>query len=305
MKGFLKFSLSAFLLSVSAMLPLYSLDIEGSLDLVGGYRTDQISTMLKAYDSAGTFLLSDNLKARNITIGEIGAEGRLVTCNGVLVRGFANYGWVTDGSYTDVGIDAIGNSSTTKAKVYNGHVTDYSIGLGYLFAFEHYYTIGPVIGWAYDSQEIKIRHAQTDRIHDLLLDGVAYKMRWQGPWIGFEGAFELGSIKLRTGYDFHFVEWRADWLLDGPDVVGGHYSDKRKSNQGYGNVAFFDGYYTFCEGWEIGLGVKYQYWLARDGREVPRNGDFASVGLEPDEKHKIPSVHWKSCELRLMLGYSF
>lgn len=300
MKFFLKYT---FLLTFSPFFLLSfemptSCNLHGSLDLIAGYRTDQSSISMRAYDFDETFLFREDLKIKNITIGEIGIEGRLEAWQGVFTRGYANYGWVGDGNFSAITSEVSDEIIPLKAKTHKGHVKDFSIGLGYLFRFQHYFTIGPIAGWSYDSQELTISHVGSEGLLDPIFNGLNYKTCWKGAWLGLEGQLEIGYVKIRGGYDFHIANWKSDFRFN-DSVID---EINLKSHRGYGNVAFLDGFYTFCGGWELGLGVKYQYWTSRKGRAA---SSFPVLEIPVDGIIKIHSVHWKSCEGRLTLGYSF
>lgn len=273
--------------------------LKASFDLFGGYRTDEISTIGCALNPNTLPFFTDDLKARNLRIGEMGVEGRLINGKGGLLRGFANYGWLVNGSYRNMAQKNGGSSLVSKAKIRAGHVADLSIGLGYLFTIEHYFTIGPLIGWAFDSQKICMHHAESEDYSSPLADHFDHTMTWQGPWIGFEMAYELGSFKFRSGYDFHFANWKGTYKTRSLDIEAMFSS---KSSRGYGNATFVDVFYVFCGGWELGVGVKYQYWTSRRDHVTSR---FFNQKVEGIGVSKIHCVRWKSCEGHLILGYHF
>lgn len=280
---------------------LYAFDIH--VDALAGYRHDELTTLIEAYDPSDVFLLSDDLKAKNLNIYEIGLKGRLSLC-GFMVKGFGTIGKVYNGKYTERVEDSDNIETVTRSDIYSGHTCDASIGAGYLFSLFNIYA-GPVGGWSYHSQKIKMRDAETDSISDSALDGLTYKMRWEGPWIGLEGGCRLFCIEFSAGYEYHWPHWHADWLLDGPDVSGGPYSDRRKAHDGYGQVAFIDAAYVFYNYFTLGAELKYQYWKAKNGHEKPKNGSFSDVGLNDTEVDRIPRATWKSWEIQLTLGYHF
>lgn len=275
----------------------------GDIALTTGYRNDRITTDVNAFDPPETLILQDNLKGKNINIFEIGFKGRVCLCE-YFLKGFANFGWVGSGHYEE-DVSAPGKvTSESKGHIHKGRTRDYSIGLGYMFTW-NCINISPLIGYSYDYQRIKMGKITVDGFPDAQLSNLKYDMRWQGPWIGLESEFDLCCIDFTVGYEYHWSDWRANWTLAGPDIFGVAFSDKRKSHHAYGNVVYIDGTYCFCNCWEVGLGLKYQYWKATKGKLQPRNGTLAEAVGSSTEVDKVPKATWSSFQIQLSLGYNF
>lgn len=269
-----------------------------------GYRSDSISTTIRAFDPPEDLIVIDDLKGSGIDIFEVGIKGRVLLLESLFARGHANYGWVLNGRFTDLSSLPDVFSATTKAPIDSGHTKDYSIGAGFQFSFLGCFKIGPVAGYSYNFQKIKLGKAKTEGERNPVLDRLTYDMCWEGPWLGAEAQFCLKFLQLIVGYEYHLSNWHANFTLDGPDVFGGSYSDKRKSNHAHGNVVFLEGNCAWgC--WTIGVGVKYQEWTAENGREVPRAGSFSAVGLNDTEVDKVPHATWRSTQIYASVGYLF
>lgn len=277
----------------------------GDLSVTTGYRNDRLSTTIKAFDPPGTLIEIDKLKGTGINIYQVGVKGKVTYCNQVFARAYADFGWVCDGKYHEKVAAPIIFSSFTHAKIHKGHIRDYSVGVGYLFSCFDCFKIGPVVGYSYDFQKIKMGKATTNGLPEPTLDHLSYDMRWQGPWLGAEAEFCVQCLQVNVGYEYHWSDWHANWTLAGPDLVNVAFSDKRRSHDAHGNVVFLEGNYLFCECWTVGLGFKYQQWTARRGREVPRAGSFAAVGISNTEKDKVTHVSWRSAQVQVNLGYLF
>jgi hypothetical protein len=182
---------------------------------------------------------------------------------------------------------------------------DYSIGLGYSLSCWDYFSISPAVGYSYDYQKFKLHHATFNGAPDPVLEGLKYENRWQGPWVGCEAQFAMQCMDFSLGYEYHWSHWHANWELKGADVAAGAFSDKRKSHQANGNVVYLDSAYSFCDCWDVGVGLKYQFWRATHGRELPRGGSFAEIGLSPTEKDKVPKATWYSYQVQLSVGHNF
>lgn len=274
-------------------------DWEATVDATGGYRLDEITCLANAFDPPGTFIGSDDLKAKNLDVWEWGLKSR-VRLGNIYAKVWGTFGVIPFGSYTETGLE-----STSKAKVRHGKVEDASFGLGYLFGVTDWLCLAPIGGWAYDYQRIKIKHTKTDGVDDSTLDGVSYTSRWQGPWVGFEAATEICCLALNLGYEYHWAHWHAVWKLHGDDIPGGAFSDKRQSKHASGNVVYLNTYWNAFDALDAGILLKYQYWKATNGSLVPRNGTFADVGFGADEVDKISHAIWQSFEIQFSLGYTF
>lgn len=275
-----------------------------TIDATGGYRYDRLTCNINAFDPPGTFISSDDLKATNLNVWEWGLRSR-VRLGSIYAKAWGTFGFIGDGDYREVGRGASGSSSTSKADAGQGSVEDASFGLGYLFEVTDWLCLAPVGGWSYNYQRIKINNAETDGVDDPVIDGVSYKDRWQGPWVGFEAATNLWCFTLNLGYEYHWAHWHGTWKLNSSDVPGGAFSDRRKSNDASGNVVYLNTFWNAWDCLDAGVLLKYQYWQAKGGRLTPLHGTFADLGFGADEVDKISKATWQSFEIQLSLGYTF
>ena len=243
------------------------------VDLTNGYRQDKLACLINTFDPAGTFIGSDNLTAHNMSIYQLGLKARYEQC-GILVRADGDYGWGNDGHYHETFHDAVTQTITdTTAKLHHVNVQDGTVGAGYLFNLNDCgcgmyginldgVAIGPVAGWSYARQQFKLKNTFTNGVFDPVVNGVKYTERWQGPWLGVDATGAFCNYVLRTGYEYHWATWHATWTLPGPDTIGA-FSDRRHANDAWGQVAYLDGRWYFCSGWNVGFGAKFQFWKAR------------------------------------------
>jgi hypothetical protein len=115
----------------------------------------------------------------------------------------------------------------------------------------------------------------------------------------------LPYVTVDLGYEFHVVQWHAQWRLKGDDVISGAFSDRRHSNQCYGNVGFINVNYNFFQCWTIAIGARYNYFKAAHGREKPLAGSFSSIGKSDVEVDKVRKATWQSFAMQMFLGYGF
>lgn len=284
----------------------FGIQWEGDLYLTGGYRSDCFGTSIKVLDEEEETLLKGKAEGSSIDVYQIGVKGKATFCNQYFVRGHAIYGDITDdGKYTDTDTLPDGESAEVFAKIKDGYTTDYSLGVGYLFPLIRCLSIGPSVGYSYIKESVTVHDAEFEEEPLPILDDLVYKMRWQGPWLGADVLYSIKCFDVHLGYEYHWCDWRAEWLLDGPDVEGEAFSDKRKGSDAYGSVFFADFNYRFCQCWNLGLGFKYQYWKVDSGRVVPKNGTYAQVGQDEVSKAKVTKADLVTYGFQISIGRHF
>lgn len=279
---------------------------DGDIYLTGGYRSDCLETALTILDLNEETLFTDTIKGKNIDVYQIGVKGKASICNQYFVRGYAIFGTIADdGKYHEKEADPQGNSAEIEAKITDGYTADYSIGAGYLFPLARCLSIGPSIGYAYVRESITMDDAEFEGEELSILNDLVYKMRWQGPWLGADAVYTIGCFDLHLGYEYHWCDWRAEWLLDGPDIPQEAFSDERKSSDAYGNVFFVDANYRFCRCWNIGLEFKYQYWKVDSGRVEPKNSTYEQLGFDNISKTKVNRADLVTYGIQVSIGRHF
>lgn len=209
---------------------------EAQIDIVGGYRWDDITTELNAQRAGNTTILKNNLSIQSIHTYDIGAHGWLFWDDWFL-RGEFSYGWSDHASFgTNTRVYDPKHETFTRAKVHSGNTQDQTIGVGYLFPF-CWLRLGPLVGWSFDQVRVKMEHVKVDHQPIHALDGFTYRTKWQGPWVGLEGMFLYYGYDVDFGYEYHFPHWNGKFQLRGPNLPGVTFSDTRKGNNGYGSLA--------------------------------------------------------------------
>lgn len=287
---------------------LGALQQEFCLDLSTGYRHDKMTQVIKSYSPPGTFFQKNHLKAKNISIWEVGVIGSYILDDAWMIKGNAYLGTVAQGRYLEKLTDIFNNSDLTRAHIKKGNTRDFLIGIGYVPTFRDCLgdlcRFGPVAGWSYDYQKVKMHNGKINYVAFEALENFYWEMDWQGPWLGLDAEVRLCDVTVNFNYEYHWATWNSHWILNGPDVPNVAFSDHRKSNKAHGQVFNLETSLDFCDHWEVCLGLKYQKWDAGNGRERPVNS-FAGVGLSPDEVDKIKNAHWISWGFHLNVGCFF
>lgn len=300
--------------------------VHTDFDLQIGYRQDKIQTLVNIYDPPGTLVASDFIDAHDMSSWQIAIKDRWWWCD-FYVKAEGAYAWERCGKYKETFNDFVDLIEIeTRADTHHGRFRDFSAGAGYMFPLYqcidrplnswdycgntlihpiHGFSIGPVAGWSYHFQKFHLEDPITDGFPDEILDNLRYVNQWEGPWIGVEAFFNLWRFYISAGYEYHWPKWRASWRLDGPDVFGEAFSDKRESCHGQGQVGFLDIKYTFCTYWEVGAAFRIQSWEAKNGHLDPRSGDFIDVGFSDTEVDRVKSAKWKSYSISFDIGAYF
>jgi hypothetical protein len=317
-----------------------------NVSLCNGWRQDRITADVDVFDPPGHPRLTDKLKADKLDTYQVGAKARFGNCD-YRVRAEAFWGWGTSGHYVDktkhneILPGYCFPPSTTTANIHNTSTQDFTIGAGYLFTLGQFLEITPLAGLSYHSQRMKIHKAQKDGKCFDELDGVRYRNQWQGPWLGADAALYFCDFVVQGGYEYHWADWNGRWKLHTPNIPGVAFTDKRKSHDVRGQVAYIDIRWSFCPCWEAGIGVKAGTWTAKKGKLRPasirvcddnssyygsepesrycdRSGSgssssecskisqsFGDVGFPKTEVDKVKSAKWDSIRVTFDIGCMF
>lgn len=151
-----------------------------SLDVAAGYRRDTLEFRSKfGFDDSSSGSSSSSArgdqvhgtdKFKSLNMWEISIAGRATFCEGIYIRGSADYAGIVDGSLKSSFKFVPGNGSNNASGFVNdtfgihadskdGYAYDLSAGIGYEFSLCcDQFKIAPVVGYTYDVQHIKSRH---------------------------------------------------------------------------------------------------------------------------------------------------
>jgi hypothetical protein len=277
------------------------------LDVIGGYREDELSSHVAEFSCPTGFVGTDHLKVKRINVYEVGGIARAEYCN-FYTRAYGTYGWGHHGKYEETSENFGCCENRTTSSVFRTRTKDLTVGIGYSLPLYDYWcnpwNVGLIGGWYYDEVHLTMSNAYENGFFSPIVSGFRYKNRWSGPWVGLDISFECGNGIFNGGYEYHWGHWNGDWLLRGPDVRGVAFSDHRESHHVCGSVIFADAKWKYWF-FEIGLGIRLQEFKANNGHLKPLAGSFAAVGLPRDEIEKLKHARWYSAGVHLDLGITF
>jgi len=304
-------------LSLLTISSIQAFEMHTELDFSLGYRRDNVharrDTPLADLITFGTFVPNPNLlevidaitlqepigfKSLDILYADFGFR-TLKYCD-LYIRGDLMFGWILNSNIHDKikfnvdigqipqvpGIlagEGLGLSISTKNPVKNSYIVDFNIGIGYPFFFMcGNLFFSPMIGYAYDSYNLKVRdyNKTTDALAVLsILETMGvipsaglslvninyvpdskknsrFKFAWYGPWIGFDTALNYSTcLALKASFEYHigYVRYKRHTHSGFVDL---DHVNTEKSAQGFVVKGGFD-YNIYC-GWDVGAEVFYR-----------------------------------------------
>lgn len=280
----------------------------GYLDVVNTYRHDKISAHINTYNYEKVSVGSASINLKDISLYQLGVKGQLVACN-LFTRGEAYWGWSDNGSYRENSTIWNGSQYGSKARLHKGETRDFTVGAGYYLPSCGILNIGPSGGWSYQSQQFTVHRARYLDYPDDLLNGLQFKNVWQGPWAGVDAQMDLCGFDLRAGYSYHWATWEGKWhqKAKGYDWQGDEnlgFSEKCKTSDARGQVAYLDLMWGLCPCVELGLGFKWQRWEAKNAKQRHGKPDHCEEEYDWRDSDKV-KTDWESYAVSINVGVSF
>jgi len=316
---------------------LHAFQPVSDVSLTAGWRQDEIKNTISSSFATG------EMKLKDLNTWEFGVRGQFAfpeSCgcedfwlDGLYVKGSALWGWGDDGKAT-FGVSGNGSGYDSgdsfdvgvSFKAHNTRTYDYTLGLGWMYAIDCNWGIGPTVGYAWDKLSTKVKNRGFNSGSDYSSSSYSdesyagttgnlfeYTQKWHGPWLGFEIAYEDCEWHFDLGYEFHWATHTAEFNSGNNNDYsydnGSATNSSRKNHSRYGNVVYIDGWYDFCECWEVGVGFKYSCFETKsqhssssghsDGESYSYSGDsYASNGLKGKSR-------WSAWGFTVDLGYRF
>jgi hypothetical protein len=281
--------------------------VAGTLDIGFGWRNDSLSYGFKDERNFAHEEMHTQWKELNSVM--VAGRGHIKGWDRLYVKVDADYGWILEGeNHTHLYRGSPGVlTRTIDAQANMGSVADISGAFGVnLFNWTSGYELVPVIGFSLHQQLLNI-HNGVDKLatvppirrpfNDLK---VTYKSRWYGPYVGLDGAVDLGcSFRLDASGEYHWAAYKGNgvWRVNDSTLVGPDNTFRTTFHShahGEGVVARGGLFYKMdCNNWGVGAVITYQRWRTHgDGDYHTTNSTQANYNNLPlnDQKGTIPII---------------
>lgn len=267
-----------------------------------------------------------SIKFKDLDIFQLAVHGRATLGCNFYARGNAYWGWILDGTfqrdynrffdpnnYDDNNL-RLGFNDNTRTTIDDKYVFGVAGAIGYPFFFcDCSMTIAPVIGYAFDEQNIRVDDKGLDLGHyecfDTPTDGKfcnrAYISRWYGPFVGvdFEWRPFNSCFDLWAEVEYHWGDFRGRRSqLDDENFFDKRDRHSRRATA-WSFAAGFD--YDLCNNWTVGLSVKFLNWEGnRHNRFCDKRFDFDNYTAKCDDRQRTDNK-WRSYAVNLTFGREF
>jgi len=288
-------------------------DFDVDYTIGAGYRADSLNWSL-AHPSGTPDILSE-LTWEDLRMFQMMAEARVVSCQHIVLRGYADYAIILHGRNQDSDyLESHRNLefSRTNNNAGKGEAFDLSAGTGYQFTWCYERVkFSPMLGFAYRAQHLRqydgfqtigfVFRDESGGAFGALpgpINGLHsnYRARWCGPWFGFDLSYEAScNLTLYCRFEYHLVTFlgTGHWNLR-TDFV----RDFRHHAQGCGPLYLIGADYSVCGTWLLGWRANYQTLSTLHGIDHT----FFAQGVA---KTRLNSVNWHSFSTSATLTYSF
>lgn len=283
---------------------------EGSLQIGGGYRQDQLKWNISGPNKHPDIL--SELEWKDLRIWQIAIQPECVLWNHLYLSVEGDYGWIVDGHNRDS--DYLGSCRTKEfcrsvSQADEGNVCDGSLGIGYVLDQNNCaWRIFPLIGYSGHLQHLKmiggkvLIHPYSGGLGSMNNLHSSYQACWYGPWVGIKTSYQPSEVwKLEAAYEYHIGHYRGrgHWNLriDMPDGFW------HQTNQVDGHVFYLEGHYYFWVHYFVGAKILYQNWNAEHGLDITPL--VSSEGQYQCAYTELNHVNWNSYLFQLQIGFCF
>lgn len=279
---------------------------EGNFEIGGGYRTDRLHWHVgfdQTVDISFPDSTSSSLRWRDLRIGYITAIGRYTNCANFYFRGFATAGQIYHGRASDKDFVDGQLMLESRATANEGHVYDFSGGIGYTFRFLcDRGAISPLVGYSYDVQQLQMHDLRVtvDNFGGCLgkVPGLhnSYRTRWKGFWFGVDfRLYMLCGLSLFGSAEYHLTHFRAygHWNLR-PDFI----KDFKQHARGWAGLYTLGLRYEFFRYYYFAVTGIYQGWHTHKGQDTVY---FATGPIES----RLRGVFWHSLGVTGSIGVKY
>ena|GEM_PF-5578887 len=266
---------SLYMLSAAAFL---GATVDNELVLNAGWRNDEVTRRFHDTDTGAVdSSIHDKLKVKDANLWQIGVCGIFSApdcfcdcgtewLSRFYARGYAYYGWYTDGKFHNRFHDNNGNSVSggrRHHKVNDGHAQDYSIGVGFQWPVTCEFSIGPVGGYAWDEQVFKAKRHHHH--HSSSSSSSFFPPESSSSSSSFLFPSSSSSSSSSSSISSSSIPaLAADNVAQASSSFDGDGRRRHVKSQWRGGWVGFDAMWKFCD-WDIAFGYEYHFAQFRGG----------------------------------------
>ena len=328
MKGLAKLALG--FLCLGMHLQTAEAAVDYSLSLEAGYRTDSLIWKEVPPVVPATTLELDLMRKgrwKNVNFANIVAEGQVIFCENLFLRGIMDYGRaILNGDYVARYVDATEQTESLfiKSKAESRDVYDLEIDLGYDFHWCEW-GVTPIVGFTFDKQSF--HHCGFKLERSLEPDGTtstgnkldkfdnSYNARWDGPLMGFDLFWRpCCNLKIFMGTKFHWgrmhgrARSKVNLMLpipNTPNFQNDEFSERRNHRAHFFGETYSAGFENdFLESWSWGIVSTFRYFLSchpqTEKIRYTQNG-----ASHVTTRAKPPRIFWYSFAIKGTIEYVF
>ena len=290
---------------------LFAAEFEGDMELITGYRVDDLDWNIAGNASGANPNIVSELTWRDLESYQLKLGGKGTINRIFYLRGSAAFGWVLSGEVQDS--DYNGDNRTQEfsrsiSSADDSTVLDATVAFGYPFKLaSDRFRLIPLVGFSYSEQNLTMKDGvqvlsqppQTQPFGPIVGLDSTYDTKWYGPWAGVDLSFKASNkILLFAGFEYHWADYKAEanWNLR-TDLA--HPKSFEHEADGPGILITAGGDYIFAAPWSLGLEVNYQDWSTDAGIDRQFNSDGTMAVTRLNE------VNWESFAIMLRVTYRF
>jgi hypothetical protein len=290
---------------------LFAAEFEGDMELITGYRVDDLDWNIAGNASGANPNIVSELTWRDLESYQLKLGGKGTINRIFYMRGSAAFGWVLSGEVQDS--DYNGDNRTQEfsrsiSSADDSTVLDATVAFGYPFKLaSDRFRLIPIVGFSYSEQNLTMKDGvqvlsqppQTQPIGPIVGLDSTYDTKWYGPWAGVDLSFNASDkILLFAGFEYHWADYKAEanWNLR-TDLA--YPKSFEHEADGTGILITAGGDYIFAAPWSLGLEVNYQDWSTDAGIDRQFNSDGTMAVTRLNE------VNWESFAIMLRVTYRF
>lgn len=274
------------------------------LGLSSGLRRDNFRFNIAGNESGTNPNILSELNWKHMDIYELRASGEFLTRQSIVIKTDVNYGWILGGDMRDSDYNGDNRTlefSRSDNQIGGDYMLDASLGLGYRLKVSNRLSIVPLVGYAYDRQNLVEDSGSQTIPANGPFQGLhsRYDAEWKGFWTGAEVSYRLSKRwNFFTEWQYHWADYQA---FDNHNLRTDLEHPKSFEHEANGNgiVGKIGVSYAYSAHWTADLTLDYENWQALNGLDTTFAADGSIL------HNRFNEADWDSTAVRLGLTYHF